>query len=80
MVKQTKAETKATAVVETTEAPKNFLDSKYRMIIVAAQRSKQIQRGARPRVDMDPQRHKPTRVALEEVREGKVDFELTELA
>lgn len=54
------------------------IDSKYRMIIVAAQRSKQIQRGARPRVDMDPQRHKPTRVALEEVQRGKVDFKITD--
>ncbi|HEX8473754.1 MAG TPA: DNA-directed RNA polymerase subunit omega [Pyrinomonadaceae bacterium] len=50
------------------------LDSKYRMIIVAAQRSKQLQRGARPRVEMDTQRHKPTRVALEEVAQGKVPF------
>ena len=59
-----------------TEAPE--IDSKYRLIIVAAQRSKQLQRGARPRVDMDTQRHKPTRVALEEVQQGKVDFEITE--
>lgn len=43
------------------------MDSKYRMIIVAAQRSKQLQRGARPRVDLDMQRNKPTRIALEEV-------------
>jgi DNA-directed RNA polymerase subunit omega len=54
------------------------MDSKYRMIIVAAQRSKQIQRGARPRVEMDTQRHKPTRVALEEVQRGKVAFSITE--
>ncbi len=27
------------------------MDSKYRMIIVAAQRSKQLQRGSRPRVE-----------------------------
>jgi len=52
------------------------IDSKYRMIIVAAQRSKQLQRGARPRVEMDPNRHKPTRVALEEVKDGKVDFKI----
>ena len=52
------------------------IDSKYRMIIVAAQRSKQLQRGARPRVDLDIQRHKPTRIALEEVQQGKVDFSL----
>jgi DNA-directed RNA polymerase omega subunit len=52
------------------------LDSKYRMIIVAAKRSKQIQRGARPRVEMDSIRHKPTRIALEEVLRGKVDFQI----
>lgn len=50
------------------------MDSKYRLIIVAAKRSKQLQRGARPRVDMDTQKHKPTRVALEEVLRGKVNF------
>lgn len=54
------------------------IDSKYRLIIVAAQRSKQLQRGARSRVEMDTQRHKPTRVALEEVARGKVDFKIIE--
>lgn len=54
------------------------LDSKYRMILVAAQRSKQLQRGARARVAMDATKHKPTRVALEEVKQGSVDFEITE--
>jgi DNA-directed RNA polymerase subunit omega len=54
------------------------IDSKYRLILVAAQRSKQLQRGARPRVEMDTARHKPTRIALEEVQRGKVDFSLTE--
>jgi DNA-directed RNA polymerase subunit omega len=54
------------------------LDSKYRLILVAAQRSKQLQRGARPRVEMDSQRHKPTRIALEEVARGKVHFTLVE--
>lgn len=54
------------------------LDSKYRLILVAAQRSKQLQRGARPRVEMDSQRHKPTRIALEEVQRGKVSFSLVE--
>ncbi len=54
------------------------MDSKYRMIIVAAQRSKQLQRGSRPRVEMDAQRHKLTRIALEEVQRGKVEFEIIE--
>ena len=50
------------------------MDSKYRLIIVAAKRSKQLQRGARPRIDMDIQKHKPTRIALEEVQSGKIPF------
>ncbi|HEY0378725.1 MAG TPA: DNA-directed RNA polymerase subunit omega [Pyrinomonadaceae bacterium] len=54
------------------------MDSKYRLIIVAAKRSKQLQRGARPRIDIDPQKHKPTRIALEEVQQGKIGFEITE--
>ena len=54
------------------------LDSKYRMIIVAAQRSKQLQRGARPRIEMDAQQHKHTRVALMEVEQGKIDFTIKE--
>jgi DNA-directed RNA polymerase omega subunit len=54
------------------------MDSKYRMIIVAAKRSKQIQRGARPRIEIDPLKHKPTRIALEEVQQGKVNFEIIE--
>ena len=52
------------------------VDSKYRLIIIAAKRSKQIQRGARPRIDIDPQKHKPTRIALEEVLQGKVDYSI----
>lgn len=52
------------------------LDSKYRMILVAAQRSKQLQRNARPRVGMDMTKHKPTRIALEEVKKNTVNFEI----
>ncbi len=78
MAKQTKAEAGAGVEAEEREDGRPEIDSKYRMIIVAAQRSKQLQRGARPRVDMDTQRHKPTRVALEEVQQGKVNFNLTE--
>ncbi|HUQ33089.1 MAG TPA: DNA-directed RNA polymerase subunit omega [Pyrinomonadaceae bacterium] len=55
------------------------MDSKYRLIIVAAKRSKQLQRGARPRIEIDPQKHKCTRIALEEVQQGKVNFVITEL-
>ena len=51
-----------------------IVDSKYRMIILAAKRSKQLQRGAQPRIEIDPQKHKPTRIALEEVMRGRVHY------
>jgi DNA-directed RNA polymerase omega subunit len=60
--------------VEESQAPE--LDSKYRLIIVAAKRSKQLQRGAKPRIDIDPLKHKSTRIALEEVIRGKVPFRI----
>ena len=50
------------------------IDSKYRLIILAAKRSKQLQRGAHPRIDIDTVKHKNTRVALEEVMRGRVKF------
>lgn len=60
--------------LEEIQAPE--IDSKYRLIILAAKRSKQLQRGARPRIEIDPVKHKPTRIALEEVMRGKVHFTL----
>ena len=54
------------------------IDSKYRMIILAAQRSKQLQRGANPRVGMDPRKTKPTRIAMKEFEDKKVNFEILE--
>jgi len=67
-------ETDATA--EETPAPE--IDSKYRLIILAAKRSKQLQRGARPRIDIDTLKHKNTRIALEEVMQGRVNFSKTD--
>jgi DNA-directed RNA polymerase subunit omega len=65
----------ATTHEETTETPDSQeIDSKYRLIILAAKRSKQLQRGARPRIDIDATKHKPTRIALEEVIRGTVPF------
>ena len=62
--------------VEGTAGPE--VDSKYRLIILAAKRSKQLQRGAQPRIEIDPQKHKPTRIALEEVMRGRVHFNIKE--
>lgn len=63
-------------IVDATEAPE--IDSKYRLIILAAKRSKQLQRGARPRIDIDTLKHKNTRIALEEVMRGRVNFSKTD--
>ena len=70
-------------VEETTEIEGNEIDktppeidSKYRMIILAAQRSKQLQRGANPRVDADPRKTKSTRIAMREFEEKKVNFDI----
>lgn len=54
------------------------IDSKYRMIILAAQRSKQLQRGATSRVDIDIRKSKPTRVAMKELENKKINFEILE--
>lgn len=52
------------------------IDSKYRMIILAAQRSKQLQRGALSRTDIDTRKNKPTRVAMKEFKERRVNFKI----
>ena len=50
------------------------VDSRFRLVMVAAQRSKQLQRGARPRIEDDPRRRRSTTIALEEVKQGLVSF------
>ncbi len=54
------------------------IDSKYRLILLAAQRAKQLQRGAKPRVDLDPRKIKPTTIAIEEFENDKVNFTILE--
>lgn len=76
------AENKEELIEETGAANMEFdnpeIDSKYRLILIAAQRSKQLQRGAHTRVDADPRKTKPTRIAMEEIKGNKVKFEITE--
>jgi DNA-directed RNA polymerase subunit omega len=50
------------------------VDSKYRLVIVAAKRAKQLNRGAGPLVQ--PRSVKPTYQALEEIASGKLGFEV----
>ena len=54
------------------------IDSKFRLIVLAALRSKQLVRGALPRIEADQRRHKNTSIALEEVKRGLVPFTTTD--
>lgn len=54
------------------------IDSKYRLVIVAAKRAKQLNRGAASLVQ--PRSTKPTYQALEEVASGKLGYEVEALA
>jgi DNA-directed RNA polymerase omega subunit len=50
------------------------VDSMYQLIIVAAQRNKQLVRGAAPRISPGPRMHRNTTIAIEEARRGLVPF------
>jgi DNA-directed RNA polymerase omega subunit len=54
------------------------IDSKFRFITVASQRAKQLQNGAKPRVEA--RSRKPTRVAMQEVLANAVSWEFKEEA
>ena len=50
------------------------IDSRYRLIVVAALRAKQLQRGAHPRIVADSRRRRNTSIAIEETKLGLVPF------
>lgn len=50
------------------------VDSKFRFITVAAQRAKQVQNGAKPRVEVKSR--KPTHIAMQEVLANTVSWEV----
>lgn len=52
------------------------IDSKFRFILIAAKRTRQLQSGARPQVQS--QAKKPMKIAQQEVISGLVPFELVE--
>ena len=52
------------------------IDSIYRMIVVAGLRSKQLVRGARPKITPDPGCKRNITIALEEARRGLIRFTL----
>lgn len=53
------------------------IDSRFRLIVLAALRSKQLQRGAAARIEPDSLRRRNTSIALAEVKQGLVSFTTT---
>ena len=51
----------------------NEIDSKYRLVLIAARRSKQLQRGLQPKVRSSAKKF--TRVALEEAQQGLIEYQ-----
>ena len=59
------------------------IESRFLFVDIAAMRAKQLRRGALPRLDPDgpadinrPQPHKAERIAMEEVKQGLVLYDL----
>ena len=50
------------------------IDSKFRFVILASKRAKQLLKGAKPRVRSKSRN--PIRLAQQEIREGAVDYEI----
>src|SRR5712691_12362104 len=50
------------------------IDSRFRLIIVAGLRTKQLLHGSKPRIEADKGRRRNTSIALEEVKRGLVHF------
>lgn len=48
------------------------IDSKFRFVLLAAERAEQMLRGARPKLDMG--NLKPTRIAMEEIANDLVEW------
>jgi DNA-directed RNA polymerase omega subunit len=50
------------------------IDSRFRLIIVAGLRAKQLLHGSKPRIETNKGRRRNTSIALEEVKRGLVNF------
>ena len=48
--------------------------SRFRAVVVASLRVKQLRRGSKPRIELDHKKPKDTSIAMEEVRRGLISF------
>jgi DNA-directed RNA polymerase omega subunit len=69
------ADTQGRAGADASDAP--AITSRFLFVDVAAQRAKQLRRGALPRIQRPPTApHKLERIAMEEVRVGLIEYTL----
>ncbi len=69
------ADTQERAGADAANAP--AITSRFLFVDVAAQRAKQLRRGALPRIQRPPSApHKLERIAMEEVRSGLIEYTL----
>jgi len=69
-------------IPEAPAEPAPPIESRFLFVDVAAQRAKQLRRGARARFEMEPGTpplHKPERLAMEEVRRGLVYYQVPDV-
>jgi DNA-directed RNA polymerase omega subunit len=57
-----------------TKAP----DSQFAFVVVAGRRARQLMSGASPLI-ANPRSHKPTRVAMEELNAGQLEYSMPDL-
>lgn len=62
------------APIEPAGEPPRQISSRFLFVDVAAQRAKQLRRGALPRVEAGATPHKLERVAMEEVRQRLIQY------
>ena len=53
-------------------------DSQFAYVVVAGRRARQLMVGASPLI-ANPRSHKPTRVAMEELNAGQLEYDLPDL-
>jgi DNA-directed RNA polymerase omega subunit len=56
------------------------IDSRFRLIVVASLRNKQLCQGSKPRIEMDSLKRRTTSIAVEEVKRGLVPFSVFPIA
>lgn len=67
------AETEKSSVSDRNEEWPGIV-SRFQLVILAGRRSKQLLRGAQPRILVDPLKRKNMSIALEELRQGLIHF------